>query len=364
MLIEKPTFIINEAVCKRNIASMAEKARNSGVQFRPHFKTHQSAEVGKWFREAGVEKITVSSVDMALYFAKHGWKDITIALPVNVYEIDKINQLAEQIQLAILVDHLESAKYIRDFVHSGLGVFIKIDIGNHRCGILPDNILGISGVLQELDKNKNLCFKGFLGHAGHAYQATSAEEVKAIHHESVRIMKGLKQVYSAKYSGIISSLGDTPTASIVEDHSGVDEIRPGNFVFYDAMQWKLGVCDYSDIAGFVACPVISKSEERGELVVYGGAVHLSKEFLLDENGQKVYGYVRLLNQGTNALAEGACLKALYQEHGVVKADRTLFNKIKLGDMLGIVPVHSCLTVAAMKGYVTNKGKVINTWNAE
>ncbi|MDQ1351629.1 MAG: hypothetical protein QG657_1934, partial [Acidobacteriota bacterium] len=65
----------------KNIIRIKEKiARSPGVRFRPHFKTHQSAQIGQWFREMGVSAITVSSVDMALYFAQHGWTDITIAI--------------------------------------------------------------------------------------------------------------------------------------------------------------------------------------------------------------------------------------------------------------------------------------------
>ncbi|MEJ0055890.1 MAG: hypothetical protein WDN75_09720 [Bacteroidota bacterium] len=72
---------------------MAEKARKLKVSFRPHFKTHQSHEVGRWFRAEGVNSCTVSSVKMASYFAEDGWKDITVAFPLNVLEIKEVNRL-------------------------------------------------------------------------------------------------------------------------------------------------------------------------------------------------------------------------------------------------------------------------------
>ena len=43
MQIETPTLLLNEAIARRNIERMANKARQNGVRFRPHFKTHQSA---------------------------------------------------------------------------------------------------------------------------------------------------------------------------------------------------------------------------------------------------------------------------------------------------------------------------------
>ena len=78
---------------------MAEKARQSKVTFRPHFKTHQSIEIGSWFRDEGVQKITVSSVDMAEYFASDGWNDITIAFPLNIRQLPQIQELAGRINL-------------------------------------------------------------------------------------------------------------------------------------------------------------------------------------------------------------------------------------------------------------------------
>ena len=81
--IEKPTLILDPTICRANIQRMAERAKRNNVKFRPHSKTHQSAMVSEWFREVGVDAITVSSVEMATYFAENGWKDITIAFTVG-----------------------------------------------------------------------------------------------------------------------------------------------------------------------------------------------------------------------------------------------------------------------------------------
>ena len=81
--IAKPTLLLDTQKVRRNITRMAEKVQRSGVRLRPHFKTHQSAVIDEWFRAQGITDITVSSVDMAIYFARHGWDDITIAFPVN-----------------------------------------------------------------------------------------------------------------------------------------------------------------------------------------------------------------------------------------------------------------------------------------
>jgi len=106
MKLKRPTLLLDKEKCLHNIQKMKEKADKNGVKFRPHFKTHQSAEVGEWFRDAGVEAITVSSVTMARYFASHGWKDISIAFPVNFAEVDEINELAKTIRLNLLIESM------------------------------------------------------------------------------------------------------------------------------------------------------------------------------------------------------------------------------------------------------------------
>jgi D-serine deaminase-like pyridoxal phosphate-dependent protein len=158
---------------------------------------------------------------------------------------------------------------------------------------------------------------------------------------------------------LILSYGDTPTCSVIENFDGVEEIRPGNFVFYDLVQSEIGACAPDQIAVVMAFPVVAKYPERGEFVIYGGAVHFSKDFALLPNGARHYGkVVKLTDNGWETTETGAYLKSLSQEHGVVSAPKEVIEKIKLGDFVGVLPVHSCLTVDVMKSYLTLDGEVI------
>ncbi len=103
MKLKKPTLLLDKKKCLSNIQKMKIKADKHNLIFRPHFKTHQSAKVGEWYRETGVNKITVSSVSMAKYFYNNGWKDITIAFPLNFAEVEDINQLAIETNINVLV---------------------------------------------------------------------------------------------------------------------------------------------------------------------------------------------------------------------------------------------------------------------
>jgi len=44
--IKVPTLIVDEAKAKGNLKVMAEKAADQKIRFLPHFKPHQSADLG------------------------------------------------------------------------------------------------------------------------------------------------------------------------------------------------------------------------------------------------------------------------------------------------------------------------------
>ena len=332
---------------------MAKKAKMNNLIFRPHFKTHQSAEIGNWFREEGVKKITVSSVQMAKYFAEEGWEDILIAFPVNILEIEKINQLASKIKLSLLIESKDSAEFLKKSLNYKTGIYIKIDTGYHRTGIASNNFNEINKILEIIGNSKNLKFTGFLTHAGHTYNCKSKEEINKIHSDSINQLKVIKDNFINNFSEAIISIGDTPSCSIANDFKYVDEIRPGNFVFYDVMQYLLGSCKIQDIAVALACPVVAKHKERNELVVYGGAIHLSKDFLFDKNGNAFYGLVvNFKDEDSFSLVPESYVKKLSQEHGIIHLPSNQFGKFEIGDVIGILPIHSCLTANLADDYIT------------
>lgn len=359
MQITKPTLILDKKRCMQNIESMQAKAEKKNLIFRPHFKTHQSLAVGRWFKKLGIDKITVSSVDMAKYFASDGWRNITIAFPVNLLEIDAINALAKSIKLNITLLSLETVRELKSKLSFPAGFFIKIDAGYHRTGIDIENVELIDQILEEAQEAPLLNFKGFLVHNGHTYHTKSKEEILNIHNNSAKAIQSLRKRYT-DYENLLISFGDTPSCSLSNSFKGIDEIRPGNFVFYDIMQQDLGACDYKQIAVALACPIVAAHPERNELVIYGGAVHLSKDYIT-VGKKKVFGKVVRIdhNKRWGAPIEGLWVEKLSQEHGIIKGEAEAIQSFKPGDLLGILPVHSCLTADAMRGYFTPENQFID-----
>jgi len=358
MKIARPTLLLDKEKCWKNIQEMVLKAKKFDLKFRPHFKTHQSAGIGKWFKDFEVNSISVSSVDMAIYFFQNGWNDITIAFPFNQLEIDEVNKLAQQINLNVLLVSSGSIEFLKKNLKNKIGFYIEVDTGYHRSGIRAENINEFDSVLKQSKDIPLLDFKGFLNHSGNSYHAKSQKEISQIHHKSLQKMKELRSRYLSQFPQLELSIGDTPCCSLMNDFTGIDEIRPGNFVFYDVMQYRLGSCSIGQIAVTLACPVVAKNQELKEIIIYGGAVHLSKEYIL-QNGSKCFGYiVRLRKDGWEKPLKNTFIISLSQEHGIIKTTDEEFDKIHIGDIIGVLPVHSCLTANLMKQYLTLDEEII------
>ncbi len=125
------------------------------------------------------------------------------------------------------------------------------------------------------------------------------------------------------------------------------------------MQVALGSCTAADVAVAVACPIVALHPEIGRIVIYGGGVHLSKERLTRADGTVSFGAVALPEgAGWGAPLPGCTVAELSQEHGIVQATPELLAQARIGDLLFVLPVHSCLTVDLLKRYVTLEGEVL------
>ncbi len=360
--IIQPTLLLDTDRCKVNIRKLTEKSAAHSFELRPHFKTHQSHQIGSWFRDEGVNKITVSSLGMASFFAMNDWDDITIAFPVNIRQIKTINDFSESVKLGLLIEDPQTVDFLGKKLAREVGLWIKIDVGTHRTGISPDDHPLIDYILDRVKEYSKFAFKGFLGHAGHTYLSHSAQEVQRITENSLTTMIRLKKKYRSSFPDLKISLGDTPGASMSIEFNGVDELRPGKFVFYDLQQVEIGSCSVDEIAIAMACPVVSVHPERNQWIIYGGGVHFAKDFLIFKDGRRCYGRYVDQEHGTwitSNTASNPFLLSLSQEHGVVQCTDQTFHLCKPGDLSLWLPVHSCMTADIMGSYLTTEGVKID-----
>ncbi len=355
--ISSPTLLLDENICRNNLIKMSNKAMRNGMRLVPHFKTAQSHQIGVWAKEYGISEITVSSIKMATYFCDQDWKNIHIAFPFNPREIKNLNKIAKHQFISVQLINEETTQRLATELEFPVGFYIEIDAGYGRTGVDISDFGLMEKIFRVAKTTDKLNFKGFYLHAGHSYYEKDIEKL----YEQTRSALGmLKNKYRTEFPNMVTRTGDTPGCSVIEDFGGIDEMGPGNFVFYDLMQVALGSCLREDIAVALAVPVVDIQKGRKELLVHGGGVHLAKDVLLEPDGSKNFGEVVYLNEnGWTIPTERSYLKSISQEHGIIHASEELLAKVRVGDLLGILPIHSCMTADCMQGYFTFEGKAID-----
>lgn len=174
-------------------------------------------------------------------------------------------------------------------------------------------------------------------------------------------MNRLKEIFHSDNLDVKLSLGDTPSCSLMDDFSGIDSIRPGNFVYYDLTQHFVGSNSLEEVAICLAVPVISVHPERNEVVTHSGWAHLGKDSLTNKAGKPWYGYVVTLTEsGWSKPTEEAYVSKLSQEHGVLRLPPDQISRVKVGDLLGVLPVHACATVVMVSEVTTLGGQTMKT----
>lgn len=344
-----PTLFVDLETVHSNIAQMASKANELSVEFRPHFKTHQSKAIGRMFRDYEVSGITVSSIKMAEYFLNDRWDDITIAFPANVLASNHYNELAAKCSLKTLVISKEVVQKLDRELSRELGLYIEIDPDYGRSGISINDFDAIESVLNTINESTHCYPAGFYCHAGHTYQARSKAEVTAIATKALDKLSLLKE----RFPDLPICFGDTPSCSVLNDFGPADQISPGNFVFYDWMQVQIGSCSPNEIAVYMECPVIEKFEDRKQVLIHGGAIHFSKDSV------QIGDYLSFGEPMLKHLSRDTYIKRLSQEHGIIQCSQEAFDSINVGETVKIFPIHSCLTADVMREYWTQDGKILD-----
>ena len=136
-----PALIVDRKRLIANIERMASIAAEYGVSLRPHVKTHKCVEIAELQKKHGAKGITVSTMGEALAFAKSGFNDITLAVPITPDKMETACELSTEISLKVLVDHPDTIELLSSVCSKSnveLDVLLKVDCGYHRCGVSPD----------------------------------------------------------------------------------------------------------------------------------------------------------------------------------------------------------------------------------
>ncbi len=333
--LDTPALLVDLDRLESNVTRMAERARRAKVRLRPHFKTHKCVEIAKLQRAAGATGMTVASLDEAEVLIDAGFDDLLIATQlVSSTKLIRAVELAGRAKLSVGVDDrtvVDAISAAARHARVEIGVSIEVDSGLARCGVAPTDVEPIA---ESAAAAPNVRLDGVFTHGGHAYRGPDRGGVERAHADELDAIAVAGRVCEAvQVSGIERSIGSTPTVLAGTEYGTATEIRPGNYVFVDAMQVALGVADPATCALSVATTVISRPAPNRAVIDAG-----AKTLALDRGG---HGFDAITDHGRPIDGPGF-VRALSEEHGIMEVPPE--STYRVGDAIRIVPNHACPVV--------------------
>lgn len=343
---DTPYLLIDDAVLRRNIDTLADWAAEQGLQVRPHAKTHKCAQVARRQLDAGAAGLSVATLGEAEAFAEAGFTELFIAYPLwlSPAKTARLRALAGRLPphaLRIGVDSAAGARQLaRGLGEAAVDILVEVDSGMHRSGVAPAE----AGAVAAAARDAGLTVIGVFTFPGHGYGPGDARE-SAAREEMASLAQAAESLRMHGIEPVVVSGGSSPTVALAA-RAGADdtlrpgavltEIRPGVYPFNDAQQLELGACHWPDLALVAVATVVS---------TVAGDRQSGPQLILDA-GSKVLGADRPgWATGFGRLPDypQARLTALSEHHATVRFPRGAVAP-GLGEQVRVVPNHVCTAV--------------------
>lgn len=352
--LETPALLVDADILDGNLRAMTELAREAGVRLRPHWKTHKCPEIARRQIALGAVGGTVAKPGEAEEFLRAGFDDLVIATPVvDPRKIERLLHLRGEARLAVLVESEEGRRRWDEAAgRTGrpVPVLLEVDTGMHRTGVADGE--AALPLARAIAGSENLELRGVLTHAGHAYGARTASEIAEIGRaEGELLVDTARRIRAVGIECPVVSVGSTPTVAHSARVPGVTEIRPGNYVFHDAIQVALEVVPPERCALTVLATVVARPAPT-RVVLDAGSKTLSSDRGVAGGAIRGFGHL--------AGHPDLILNRLSEEHGILEVPPD--NGLAVGDRVRVLPNHACVTVnLASELTVVRDGRVEATW---
>jgi D-serine deaminase-like pyridoxal phosphate-dependent protein len=353
--VETPALVVDGGALVDNVERMAVRAREAGVGLWPHSKTHKSLAVAGLQRNHGIAGLTTATLREAEVFAASGVEDILIAYPPVGHRLERVVQLSKKARIRVVLDDPGTAAALDDACRRAgtrVGYLWEVDSGAGRIGNEPGSPAA-SVIAPVAESTRHAIFAGLMSFAGHAYAAETFEKIGDVAEgEGRAVLETASALAEAGIRASALSVGTTPTTHQLEREGAVTEIRPGNYVFYDATQVALGVVCVERCALTVLGTVVARPS-RTRMILDTGMKALSGEVL----SPSTRGYGMVLGHPELFVAR------LYEEHAIVHSEDPI--DIPVGARLRVVPNHACTCVNLHdRMLVVQNDSVVDIWSID
>lgn len=344
--LETPALVVDLDVVRRNVRTVADVLTARDVALRPHAKTHKSRQVARLLAECGARGATTATLGEAEVLADGGTDDLFVAYPVwagTPSRSERLVRLADRARLAVGIDSVEGATALgraATAAREPLRVLVELDSGEGRTGTTPDRVV----VVADAARRAGLQVVGVFTHGGHSYAGPDAAAAAAADEVEV-LATGAALLRADGHDVQVLSAGSTPTA-LASGRDGVNEVRPGTFVFGDRQQVMLGAVAPESIALAVLTTVVSTAVP-GQFVLDAGAKTLGKD-----------RHPLLEGHGHLPAFPDAVVTRLYDHHAVVEVAG---QRPPVGEVLVLVPNHVCPVVNLSERLHVLDGDRVDVW---
>lgn len=343
--LDTPFLALYKDRIEKNI-QMAINMVKDPTRLRPHVKTNKIAEVCRMMMDAGISKFKCATIAEAEMLGMIKAKDVLLAYQPVGPKASRLLALAErypQTDFSCVVDDAQAAAHLSELVLAAgkrLSVYIDLNTGMNRTGILPANAPDLFDRLQSLE---GIEVTGVHLYDGHL----TMTDIRNRQQDSDKGFDEAMQAVAA-----MEQKGDTPLVIVAggsptfPTHAGRKaECSPGTFVFWDwGYKTKYPETPFEYAALVVARVISIVNKDTITLDLGYKAVASESPF------PRVY----FLN------APEAQALSQSEEHLVLKvADSGAY---KTGDILYGTPLHICPSVALYdKAAVIEDHKIIASW---
>lgn len=346
-----PAAVVDLDRVEANLRRVATYAHEHGLRWRPHTKTHKTAELAALQRQAGAAGVTVATPREAEVMATVS-DDVLLAYPpVGADRLARLMALPRHVRLTVALDSREALDGLSRAAHEAgrtVGVLVELDMGMRRVGVQsPGEAVALARAVASA---RGVELRGVLFYPGHV-RMPRAEQGPALREQSSRLGAVLDALSAEGLKPGTVSGGSTPTLWRSHEVAGLTEIRPGINVLNDRNCASVGACAWSECAYSVLATVVSTAVP-GQAVIDAGSKALSKEEGWDASG----GYGALLDRPE------VVVRGLSEEHGLLDLSGTAWRP-RVGDRVRVVPNHVCVSVSLHERLHVLRGeRVLEAWS--
>jgi D-serine deaminase-like pyridoxal phosphate-dependent protein len=352
--IPSPALLLHRDRIEANLRQMVAIAGDP-LRLWPHVKTHKLPELIAWQVGLGIVQFKCATIAEAEMVAGvEGVQSILLAVQPVGPQIERWIRLASRfpgISWSAVVDDAGVVESLRSAaaacaIAKPLGLWIDLDVGQHRTGIAPDRVC--DGLLQSVRAaSPTLRFDGLHAYDGHLGIPDLAERTRLCH-EAFAPVAALRASLETELGHRLQVLaGGSPTFAIHAARSDVS-LSPGTTVLWDAgYAHKMPDLPFQPAAVLLS-RVISRPAGRQV------CLDLGHKAVASEMPHPRTVFLNLPD--ATALSHS-------EEHLVVEAPAA--DSFRVGDVVYSLPWHVCPTMALhQEVWLVENGRASVRWTVQ